>query len=113
MLRPGHIATPRRAVNGQITKAACPAFSQTVTRKTTYSRSSDVQRLQALARSLSATQGTQAYKVAASLMYAGQKQLDSGDVSTNVWSGQVGSRAWRQPVLARLAPWQPKPAGLI
>jgi hypothetical protein len=55
-----------------------------------YQKLSTVQRLHQLAQSLGSAQGTQAYTLAASLLYAGQKKLDSGDVSTNTWSGQVG-----------------------
>ena len=84
---------PYRAIGGSLTKATCPVFTRSVVRRASFVRVSDVQRLQVLSRSLGTVQDTQTYKLAASLTYAGQKRLDSGDVSTNVWSGEVGGQA--------------------
>jgi hypothetical protein len=78
---------------GSVSKASCPAFKQTVTKTTSYTKISKVQRLQQLAEAFGDTQGTQTYKLAASLMYAGQAKLDTGGTSTNTWSSNVNGGA--------------------
>ena len=78
----------RRVSGGSIAKASCPAFSQTVTEKAAYTGVTNIQRLQLLAKTFGDQQPTQAYKLAASLMYADQNKL-AGDATINTWSGQV------------------------
>jgi hypothetical protein len=48
-----------------------------------------VHRLQQLASAFGDMQKTQAFTWATSLSYAGQKRLDSGEVSTNAWNNNV------------------------
>ncbi len=78
----------RRAVGGMINKASCPTFSHTFTTKTAYVKLSEIQRMQALARMFGTAQPTQAYKLAASLVYADQNKL-AGDATINQWNGEV------------------------
>jgi hypothetical protein len=75
-------------VGGTINKANCPSFSQTVTTKSSFSKVTDIQRMQQLSKTLGDAQSTQAYKLAASLMYADQNKL-AGDATINQWNGQV------------------------
>ncbi len=76
-------------VGGSIAKASCPSFSRVVTVKTTFTRISNLHRLQQLAKSLGDSHSTQAYKLAASLTYTGQQRLATGGVAVNTWSSQV------------------------
>ncbi len=79
-------------MGGTINKANCPSFSQTVTTKTAYVKLSEVQRMQSLAKMFGDAQPTQAYKLAASLMYADQNKL-AGDATINQWNGEVSCHA--------------------
>jgi hypothetical protein len=79
----------RRASGGGITKASCPTFQKQVTVKTSYTKITSLQRLQQLAKSFGDQQSTQAYKLATSLVYAGEGKLDSGEARAMVWNGQV------------------------
>jgi hypothetical protein len=83
----------RRVQGGSVTKATCPAFSQTVTTRTTYTKLSKVQRLQQFAASLGEVQAAHTYKMAAALTFTGQQGLAEGGISTNTWRGQVADIA--------------------
>ncbi len=79
----------RRASGGDITKGYCPAFTRTVPEKAAYKNAANLQRLQQLFEMAGELESTEAYTLAASLAYAGQQRLESGDVATDTWTGEA------------------------
>jgi hypothetical protein len=78
-----------RASGGAVTKAYCPFFSQTVTRKAAYTSLATLQRLLKVLELAGELESTEAYTLAASLAYAGQQRLESGDMATDTWTGEA------------------------
>jgi hypothetical protein len=92
-----HARAPRtilcRVRGGSVNKAYCPAFTRTVPEKAAYKNAANLQRLLKVLELAGELQSTQAYTLAASLVYDGQQQLKSGNAATDTWSDEVTSLA--------------------
>jgi hypothetical protein len=91
------------SLSGGSAQATCPDFTATVTRRTSYSSPSSVQRLQRLVAALgaSADSSQQSIRLDATLQWAGDRSLPLGGTRTELWSSQVSRAAARHRSLRR------------
>jgi hypothetical protein len=80
-----------RAINGDTSRAVCPGYSKTVTRKASFSQAAAAQRLRTVqqAATRTAPSTTTGLKLATTLSYTGRQRLPSGAVSTMRWAAAV------------------------
>jgi hypothetical protein len=80
-----------RAINGNTSRATCPGYSKSVTRRASFSQAAAAQRLRSVQQAATrvAPSTTRGLKLATTLSYAGRQRLPSGAVSTMRWSAAV------------------------